>query len=462
MGENNNIKEIIAAYEALYNNKYTAILDEKSYIQLIEHYSARDQWEMVLSVAQTGIEQFLYSIEFYLAKAEALIALRKFSEAEEVLSKAKNLAPSETEIQMLEAQILMEQHRLQDASVLIEELKQKDLFQHQSELLLLEAQLYQRQEQYEGMFYLLSYALREDPNHQDLLDRFGICIEITKRYKESVVIHQEILDRDPYAYMAWYNLGNAQAYLGNYPEAIDAYEFAFAIQEDFKIAIKSCADLCFELQLFHKSKKYYHELLDLQHSDADTFLRLGQNYLYLEDYATARTFLTKAIQFDFQNDEAYYNIGQTYFAEENWKAAIKYFEKAIYIEDSQEDYFLSLALALGELDQIEEAEEQFLTALEIAPEHNGIWIEYALFLLHQSRGEDAGELLEGALEFAEDSSLLYCRVACFFAMGNRQAGFYWLSDALEEDFENYPLLFHYLPELQNDGTILGLISSYLP
>jgi hypothetical protein len=47
-------------------------------------------------------------------------------------------------------------------------------------------------------------------------------------------------------------------------------------------------------------------------------------------------------------------------------------------------------------------------------------------------------------------------------MGNRQAGFYWLSDALEEDFENYPLLFHYLPELQNDGTILGLISSYLP
>ena len=47
-------------------------------------------------------------------------------------------------------------------------------------------------------------------------------------------------------------------------------------------------------------------------------------------------------------------------------------------------------------------------------------------------------------------------------MGKRQAGFYWLGDALEEDFENYPLLFDYLPELQHDNTVLGLIASYLP
>ncbi len=462
MGENNNIKEIIAAYESIGSNRYPELLSEKSFLKLIEYFEEEDQWEMVLDVAETAISQFLYSVDFYLAKAKALLHLHHFEVALTTLQKAFSLAPSEPAIQLMEVEVFIEAKNFSEARLRIEELKQSPDDDLQAEAYLLEAIIYQKEEQFEAMFYILLHALQIQPSNEALLERFGSCIEITKRYKDSVPIHENLLDQDPYAYLAWYNLGNAHAYLGNYADAIEAYEFAFVIDESFEAACRACAELCFELKLFHKSQKYYLELLELNTADTEIYLRLGQNHFELGEMDSARVYLEKALRYDAQNDELYYALGQTYAAEGQWKKAARYFEKAIDIGPEQEDYLLSMALVLAELEENDLAEAYFLEALNTAPERNNIWIQFALFLLDCNRGEEAIELLEGIEECAEDADVLYCKTACLFAIGNRRAAIYWLGEALEEDFNRHTLLFHFLPELQGDSHILNMISAYIP
>lgn len=459
--ENQTILDLITEYETSLESGSELFLDEKTYFQLIEYYENEDRYDKALETVERALQYHRYSVDFYIRKAQILIDNEQDAQALSVLEQATAFAPAEPEIALLRAEALAHVGMQEEAFDLLNELKKNAEGEVLCDIYVCEAMLFELNEEYERVFYALKAALLENPRHQEALERLWLCVETTRKYEESVKLHQEILDLDPYSYLAWYNLGHAQSYLGNYDEAIEAYEYAFIINNKFEFAYRDCAELCFEIKQYRKALRCYLELLEHIDSDSDVHFCIGQCYQQLEDYASARSYYNQALQSDPLNDEVLYCIGECHAEEKRWKSAIRYYQKALQIEDTREEYYAALAEAYFEMGDTEKAETNFKIALDLAPDQIQIWMQYTGFLIDTDQVDEALEALQEAESFSIGAEILYCRIACLFALGRRQEAFYWLGEALEEDYDMHRSLFEMMPSLEHDPEVTSLISTYL-
>jgi tetratricopeptide (TPR) repeat protein len=52
-------------------------------------------------------------------------------------------------------------------------------------------------------------------------------MESQRSYHQGIEYLKVLLDKDPYADLAWYNLGQALSCIGEYDDALSAYEYSF-------------------------------------------------------------------------------------------------------------------------------------------------------------------------------------------------------------------------------------------
>jgi len=379
------------------------------------------------------------------------------------LDEAEIHSPGNREISLLRSEILASLELFDDALAILEGLKlETDEGKELSNIYLYESLVYESMKSHERRYYALKAALMENPNNQAALKKMWFCTEISKKFKESIALHEKILEDNPFSALAWRNLGAAQAYFCDYEAAVVSYEYAFLIDENFEFAYMDCAEMCFEMSNYRNALQCYQDVLERFEPDYYIFQRIGQCYQNLGNFVIAKTFFEKAIQLEHFNDEAFFYLAQCYAKEESWKKAICFYVKAIRINDKQEEYFSGLAAAYYQLGEYDKAGPFFKEAAEIAPELSQYWIQYASFLMEIDMKEQALEILDEAEEYAVGTELLYCRVACLFSLGHRKEALYLLGDALDEDFSMHESLFSLLPVLEEDTDIQAIIATYQP
>jgi tetratricopeptide (TPR) repeat protein len=329
-----------------------------------------------------------------------------------------------------------------------------------SEIYFSEGLLYERLHEYNSMFSALKQALTFNPNHDQALNRIWLCIEMSRNFEESIELCKQIIDNEPYCYMAWYNLGHAHTYFGNYEKAIEAYEYAFITNEEFEWAYRHCAELCMEIQNYSKALDCYEELLSHIQPDGELLFKIGQCYHFLGKTKIAQQFYKRSIKLDDINDEVYFYLGECAIQLNDWNRAIYYYKRAIEIEGKREEYYAALGKAYAFLDSFEKAFICFDRAIQLAPEQTVYWIEFADFLIGINAIDTALDVLKDAAEQAVGAEILYCKAACLFKINQRKNAMKVLEEALIEDFELHSLIFEYNPKLKNDKDIIAMLEFY--
>jgi len=395
-------------------------------------------------------------------QAKLLLLLKQEHQALQILDQIDAFAPNELATDLLRAEAFASLGLFDHALAILDPLKKDSNGPELSDIYLTIALIHEYQEDYECMFYALHTALEEDPGNTEALRKMWYCMEVSKKYEESILLHLAVIDEAPYTDLAWYNLAHAYAYLGQYEEAVDAFEFAFVINPSFEFAYRDCAEICFETKRFEKALDYYKDVLDKFEADQDLYLRIGQCYQHLGQLSMAKYFLNTALQLDPLNDEVFFHLGECHALENKWEEAIAAYKAAIHIEDKREEYFSGLAEVYYQQGKWEKAQRAFEKATEIAPESTQYWIQYACFLMETGQHVQALEVLEEAELYAVGMELTYCRVACLFAMGHRQEALVQLSNALGEDFFMHDSLFSLLPHLELDQEVKAVIAAFQP
>jgi len=457
------IADLVAAYEATTQSGSNKFLDPQAYHELINYYEEDEQLDRALEVADLAIAHHQFSAEFYTRKAHLLLEVQQELQALETLGIATIYAPNSLEIKILESEALTYLDRTQEAMELLENSK-FDLSRssaEMSEILLAESLIYQHKEEYELMYFILESALKENPKNREALDRVWLAVELSKQYENSVKLHEWVIDQDPYSALAWYNLGHTNAYLGNYEAAIEAYEYAFIIDNKFEYAYRDFSDLCFEMKKYKRALDGYLEMIEHFEAESESLLRIGQCYKELGNLDEAWAFFLKALQLDTLNDEVYFHLGTCYSAQGCYKEALKAFQKAINIEDLQEDYYVALGETYYYLDKFNAAKASFKKAITLAPEQTHCWIKYCRFLLKIDHGEEALALMEEAIDQSYDTSLVYGQIACLFYLGREQEAKYRLGDALVDDFVSHDTLFTIYPPLAEEEAVHSQVKVYL-
>jgi tetratricopeptide (TPR) repeat protein len=456
------IFDLVQEYEHSAAQGLVVYLGAGAYLELIAYYEAEEQYERALLVTETALQQYQYSTDFYLRKSQLLLRTNRADDALVVLEQAAAIAPGDLEISLLRAEVLTYQQRFDEALGELAPFKLNAEPEQLSEILLVESLVYEQREDYERMFYALKAALEANPYHDEALERIGLCTSLSRKYEESLDLYRGIIDEHPYSYLAWHNLGHAYAYLGQIDEAIEAYEYAFLIKDDFEDAYYDFSDMCFEARRYEMALEGYQDILERFTIDSDLLVRLGECYHRLGQHETARKQLERAARLDPHNDEVFFLIGECYAAQERWQKASEFYHKAIRMEPEREDYYSALAVAGFELDDFPMAEKAYREALDLSPDNCQLWLDLGWFLLEMLRPEEALALLDEAYATLVDSELTYARIACFFATGKTWEGLDELNLALANDYLGHTWLFEWMPELRHHAKVSALLHIHRP
>lgn len=436
---------------------------EKKFHHLIDYYEGEYLFDRALEVVGYASLQFTSSLDFCLRKAELLLQMELPEQALATLDRADSLIPGHVSTALLRAEGFAALDMYEEAIALLENLREQveddtDL----SRIYAQEGLIYHHRKNYEREYWMLNSALQIDPNNSEALSRMWYCVEAARKHRESVELHKEIIEKNPFSALAWYNLGASQQYLTNYEEAIEAYEYAFLNNPDFAFAYRACADVCMLVEDYKKALECYQELVERFEPDEDVFLCIGKCYENLKNFPVARTFFHQALTCNPLGDEAFYGVGKSYAGQKKWKKAIDFYLRAIRLNDSEENYFAALGHAFFQSGNYKDAEIHLKAAADIAPETADYWIRLARFYMDTQQLDAALGVLDESEEYTYDPKILYYRSAFLFKMGQRREALLVLEEALCEDFEAHNSMFSLLPIMAKDSEVKAVISIFQP
>ena len=143
---------------------------------------------------------------------------------------------------------------------------------------------------------------------------YDVCYE-AGRVEQAVEYLEGYVKKNPYSREGWYCLGCAYRDLTLYEKAVDAFEYAIAIDKSY----------------------------------VDAYVALSQTQDYMGNTSEAVTTMLRVLDYSEERDKVYHTIGSLYAREANYDTAMAYFKKAIEENPANAEAHASLALCYLEI-----------------------------------------------------------------------------------------------------------------
>ena len=435
------LEELIEIFENYLRNKEQIYLDDEALERILEFYESRNDDAKAEAVVDFAIEQNPYSSDFIIRKAEYLLNRKKYREALDHLDRASLYDTGELDIYLIRSDIFVETNRidralqtLHEALEIVDDDEKDSVYSELSDI-------YEIKEDFPTALDCLVKALTLNPAHEESLHKIAHLVDMTESYDQSVELHQLIVDKDPYIWLAWYNLGRAWAALGLYEKALEAFEFVMAINEEYDYVYRDAADIYYRLGNFSKSVEMFETAQEKSGGFEDYSFRIGLCHERLEDYKSARFSYRKATRQDPYMDEAFFRIGETYRIEERYEAALVNYKKALKLDETNEDYLVTIISVYRILDRDADVISYMNILVQLRPDILTYWIDLLTYLYELgSYAEVADTAREAISKCGHYAEFQYIESAALFSSGKEKEALQILESALTTDFARHSIL----------------------
>lgn len=459
--EREEMKELLRQYHNFRTGKKFSFIEEESFQQLIDYFDENDNLPAALEAANFAIEQFPYSANLFVKKADVLIALQKYHEGLEYLSKAEVLDSNDINIYILKTDAFLALDYQEKAAALLEEAIVVFEGENKIELLFELADVYDDYEKFDNVFNCLRLILEQEPENEEALYKICFWTDYTGRNEESIELHQKIIDEFPYSHLAWFNLGTSFMGLKLYEKAIDAYLYAIAIDEKFDYAYRNLGDAYLRLKKYRDAIESLQKVLELGMPEEVIYEAIGYCYEKLKNPAQARFNYRKAVHLNSTRSQLYYKIALTYMHEGYWESAVKNLESSLTISKSHPEVYYSLALCFIKLDRIKDAVIHFTHFIKARPKNVKGWKELIKCLYDSEYYEEALEQVYNAQKNTEYKSIFtYYKSAILFELNKSKEALLQLQLAVNEAPFLIKQFIEMNPSLLQHPAVAEIISNY--
>ena len=458
----NQLERLLNEYEVMSQKGAVSFHEEAVFMDMIDLLENGGQWHKAASLAEAAITQHPFSADLYLRKAELLLNRNMIEECLVTIEQAEIFAPCNVNLRMLRAELLSAKGAFIEALEVLDQLKGKTNMEELSEIFLTEALIYEDLKDKPAMFRSLRRCLTTNPDNTEGSMKMLFLVEKCLLYKESIEFHNKLINKNAYNWHAWLNIGMAFRGLCKNHEAVEAFEFAFAINDQCIMAYLEAADLLLEMGEFERARLVYEVAIFNSQETPDLLSPLGYCHQLLGNYKVAIDYYERVLEFDKTDSDAHFHIGECAKALHQWTQAIDAFKKAIKLSSHREDYYAGLADAYFESNQLANALSSYRRAANIGCDDVSYWLRYAYFLINIGQLKSALRVLDKADMYAGGTEIEYCRIACLYEMGKKNEALYKLSEALQSDYDIHTTLFDWQPHLADKADLLAVIKAFLP
>lgn len=455
------LDDLLSRYEAIKRGESTGIMDEDDFERVIEYYFQDSNEEQALLACDIAATYYPFSSSILLLKAEILVQGQKYGQAMHVLDKLEENDTKSLDATLLRSDILIAQFKYDQAAAYLEGRSEDFSGKSKAEILLELSDIYDECEEFDAVFDTLKRAVFIDARNEEALQKLCFWADFTKRQQDSVTIHTEITDKDPFNALAWFNLGTAYQGLKLYEKAIDSYEFCVAIDEKFEFAYRNMADAYMRLRWYEKAIEVLEIHMSLAKPEDVIFEAIGYCWEKKKDFRTARKYYRKASQLNPQDDSIFYKIGETYAREKQWDKAVKAYSVALHLDKENAAYCMAIGNCLMELDAESEALVCYLNAVKLKPNNKTTWVALIKGLYTAGYYDEALIQIEIARDNCGDKAdFRYLLAASLFEMGKSKEALIHLEGGLKLSMNKLKVFTDLNPDFMHRSSVTELIARY--
>ncbi len=428
------LRELLMQYDNLKTGKPNSFLEEESFDRIIDYYDDKEQLNLALEATLYAIRQYPYSASLLLRKADLLIALKKYKEALQVLAQAEILDSSDTDLYILKTDAYLALDQQEKAAAVLEAALADFDGDEKIDLLFELADVYDDYENFEKVFDCLKTILEQDPANEEALYKICFWTDFTGRNEEGIKLHQKIIDEHPFNELAWFNLGAAYQGLKLYEKALDAYQYAIAIDEKFDYALRNMGDAYLRLRRYKDAIEVLEKVLELARPEDVIYEAIGHSYDKMGNYAQARFNYKKASHLSKNDSHIIFKIACTYMNEANWSSAVKTLETALQMHRLQPEYNLAMGQCYMQMNKLDEAISYFGNVVRVRPKNTNGWVELLKCLYKAALWDEALEYAGFAYEQTDGKPIfMFYKSAILLVCGKSKEAILQLEKAMHQN-----------------------------
>lgn len=455
------IEELLSQYQNLKDGRGYTFIDEDAFEKIITYFEEKEEIANALEASELAIERYPYSSALLIKKADILLTKRQYKKALEILDQASLFDSRDINLYILKTDAFLAIDQQEKAVKLLEQALGLFEGEEKIDLLFELADVYDDYEEFDKVFDCLKIILEQEPNNEEALYKICFWTDFTGRNEESIRLHQRIIDEFPYNELAWFNLAASYQGLKLYEKAIDAYQYAIAIEEKFDYAYRNMGDAYIRLRKYKEAIEALQRVTELAKPEEVIYEAIGHCYDKLKNFAQARFYYRKASHLNPENSKLYYKIACTYFNEQRWENCIKQLENAMKIHRLQPEYNLLMGECKVEIGSIKDAIQFFSNAVRIRPRNVSGWEALIRCLYKAGYLDEALQQAEAALRATNGKHLfLFYRAAILLASAKTKEALLQLEEAMTHSPKLVKKFIELSPALLQNQQVVDVIARF--
>ncbi|HEX2606758.1 MAG TPA: tetratricopeptide repeat protein, partial [Flavisolibacter sp.] len=274
-------------------------------------------------------------------------------------------------------------------------------------------------------------------------------------------IHLQIIEEYPFSELAWFNLGAAYQGIKLFEKAIDAYQYAIAIDEKFDYAYRNIGDAYIRLRRYKEAIEALEKVLELSKPEEVIYEAIAHCYDRLKNFAQARFHYRKASHLNPDDHKLLYKIACTYYNEGQWTPAIKQLDAALKINRLQPEYNLLMGECKLQQNEIKEAVQYLSTAVRVRPKNVSGWEALIRCLYTAEFYTEARQQALAALSHTNNKPIFqFYLSAILFAMNKSKEALLYLDKGMAGSRKHLKKFVELNPSILQNPQVIDVIAQY--
>lgn len=440
--------DTIKRYEQFLSGSATGYFDVEELENIVEYYLRRGRTKDCTKALDLGLQLHPNNSALKTKRAKIYLATGDDQKAFRVLD---SLAESmDYEIVLLKIEVLVKLGRLVEAKVLSDKLivsESDDL----DNVCLDIAYVYLGQNENKQALELLEKGDKFNDQNVELLYELAFCHEQSEDFDKAIAANKRIIDIDPFANEAWFNLGQLYFALQKFTKALEAYEYAMVIDENDSLTCIQKAHVHFQLNQFTEAIKTYQEYKRMSsYGFWQTDIFIAESYEKMEKYSEAISYYNQSLEAQPENYDALTGIAICLLEQEKFTESIPLIQQALVLNPEAPDAWVYMAEAYIGQDEVDNALVAYLKSISIDPDQPDTLMAIANICMEKAEYELAikyylaAEELDDSLEFVN----LFIAVS-YYKIGNRYESAIYLRIAIDKNETAGDLFLELCPEAEN-------------
>lgn len=440
--------DIVKRYEQFLSGTATGYFDVEELESIVEYYLRHGRTKDCAKALKLGLQLHPNNNTLKTKRAKIYLATGDDKKAFRLLDSLTET--TDYEVILLKIEVLTKLGRMKEARELSDNLVANETDDLDNVCLDI-AYIYLSQTEYSLALSLLEKGDLFNPNNVELLYELAFCYEQNENFENAIAVNIRIIDIDPFAGEAWFNLGQLYFATQDFTKALDAYEYALAIDEKDSLTCIQKAHVQFQLDMFEEALETYQEYRKMSsYGQWQTDIFIAECYEKMEKYEESISYYKQSLEAHPDNYDALTGIAICLLEQEKYAESMPYINRALEINPEAADAWVYLAEANIGIDDVDNGLLAYLKSIAIDDDQPDTLMAIANIYLEKTEFELAIKFYLAAKGLDDNMEFINLFIAVsYYKVGNMPKAIAYLRVAILENEAAAALFLELCPEATN-------------